>query len=96
MDIIQNLNLINATELILIALICYGLTQAAKQSKLKSTYMPFISMVVGAFVGIIVALIMHDSELGKAGIVGFLVGGWTSGLFTGVKAVINDKKEILK
>jgi len=96
MELFENLNLINATELVLIALICYGLTQAAKQSKIKNTYMPFISMGVGILVGIIVALVMHDAELGKAGLIGFLVGGWTSGLFTGVKAFINDKKEVTK
>lgn len=96
MAIIQNLNLIDATELLLIALSCYGLTQATKQSKIKNTYMPFISMGVGILVGIVVALVMHDVELGKAGLIGFLVGGWTSGLFTGIKAVINDKKEVTK
>lgn len=96
MELFQNLNLIDATELVLISLVCYGLTAATKKSKIKNTYMPFISMGVGIFVGIVVALVMHDSELGKAGLIGFLVGGWTSGLFTGVKGFINSKKEVTK
>lgn len=85
MDIIQNLNLVNAGELMLIALICYTLTAGIKKTRIKNAYMPFISMVVGIFVGIIVAWAFHDADIVKAGIAGFLVGGWTAGLFTGIK-----------
>jgi len=90
MDIIQNLNLINAGELMLIALICYTLTAGVKKTKLKNAYMPFVSMVVGIFVGIIVAWAFHDMNIAKAGIAGFLVGGWVAGLFTGIKATFGS------
>ena len=50
--------------------------------------LPFISMVVGLLVGLLIALVFHDTELGKAGLTGFLAGGYTSGLFTGVKGVL--------
>lgn len=85
MDIIQNLNLINASELLLIAICCYVLTSGIKKTRIKNAYMPFISMAVGILIGIIVALAYHDVNIVKAGIAGFLVGGWTSGLFTGIK-----------
>ncbi|MFC6324053.1 phage holin family protein [Companilactobacillus baiquanensis] len=85
MDIIQNLNLINASELLLIAICCYVLTSGIKKTRIKNAYMPFISMAVGILIGVIVALAYHDVNIVKAGIAGFLVGGWTSGLFTGIK-----------
>ncbi|APX72848.1 phage holin family protein [Companilactobacillus allii] len=86
MNIIQNLDLINASELALIALCCYVLTSGIKKTKIKNAYMPFISMAVGILIGIIVALAYHDNDIVKAGLAGFLVGGWTAGLFTGIKA----------
>lgn len=89
MDVIQGLNLINSVELVVIGLCCYEFTSAIKKSKLKTknTYMPFISMAVGIFFGVVVALIFDDRDLAKAGLVGFLVGGFVSGLFTGLKGV---------
>ncbi|WP_125711783.1 hypothetical protein [Companilactobacillus kedongensis] len=88
MDIIQNLNLIDASQLLLIAVCCYIATGYAKTTRIKNTYMPFISMVVGVLVGLIVAKAFGDTNFIKAGIAGFLVGGWTAGLFTGIKGAL--------
>ena len=88
MDILQNLQLMNVTELTIIILVCYLLTAAAKKSKLDNKYMPFISMGVGLLVGLAIAGVFHDGDLGKAGLTGFLAGGYTSGLFTGIKGVL--------
>ena len=88
MDILQGLQLMNITELTIIILVCYLLTAAAKKSKLDNKYMPFISMLVGLLVGLLIALVFHDTELGKAGLTGFLAGGYTAGLFTGIKGIL--------
>lgn len=85
MDIIQNLNLIDASQLLLIATCCYMSTGYAKTTRIKNTYLPFVSMVMGIIVSLIVAKAFGDTNFIKAGIAGFLVGGWTSGLFTGIK-----------
>jgi len=45
-------------------------------------------MVVGLLVGLLIALVFHDTELGKAGLTGFLAGGYTAGLFTGIKGIL--------
>jgi len=88
MDILQGLQLIDVTELVGIVLVCYLLTAATKQSKINNKYMPFISMVIGLIVGLAIAGVFHDGDLGKAGLTGFLAGGYTSGLFTGVKGIL--------
>ena len=88
----------SAPELALIGIGVYFIIQAIKLSKLKvaNTYLPFIAMVVGILMGLIVAGIFGDVSFGKAGLAGFLVGGTTAGLFTGFKGVTggyesNDK-----
>ena len=88
MDILQGLQLMNVTELTIIILVCYLLTAAAKKSKLDNKYMPFISMGVGLLVGLAIAGVFRDGNLGKAGLTGFLAGGYTAGLFTGIKGVL--------
>ncbi|KRK80756.1 hypothetical protein FD03_GL002187 [Companilactobacillus nodensis DSM 19682 = JCM 14932 = NBRC 107160] len=45
-------------------------------------------MAVGLLVGLAIAGVFHDGDLGKAGLTGFLAGGYTSGLFTGIKGVL--------
>lgn len=89
MNFIQSLHLIDTSELVLIAVCCYVITQAIKESMIQiaNEYLPFLSMIIGVLVGIVIALIFHDYDLGKYGLAGFLVGGWTSGIFTGIKGV---------
>ena len=88
MDYIMGMNLINSAELVIMAVIVYVITQALKQTKIKNAYMPFIAMGVGILVGLTIALIFHEQEIGKACLAGFLVGASTAGLFTGIKGVI--------
>ncbi|WP_048703696.1 hypothetical protein [Companilactobacillus ginsenosidimutans] len=87
MDYIMGMNLINSAELVIMAVIVYAITQALKQTKIKNAYMPFIAMAVGIFSGLIIGLIFHEQELGKACLAGFLVGASTAGLFTGIKGI---------
>lgn len=89
MDYIIGLNLINSSELVLIAVCVYAVTQAIKLSKIKipNTYLPFVSMVVGIFFGVVIGLVFHEHEIDKFVLSGFLVGASTSGLFTGIKGV---------
>jgi len=104
MDILQSLQLINVAELTVIVLVCYVLTAGAKKSKLDNKYMPFISMGVGLLVGLAIAGVFHDgdlgkaglTDLGKAGLTGFLSGGYTSGLFTGIKGILGGYDNVNK
>ena len=86
MEIIKSLNLIDnagLTILILVCSMCFtALTKVA--TPLENKYLPFVSMIFGIIVGILIALIFHE-DIGRAAIAGLLVGGFTSGLYTGVK-----------
>ena len=86
MEIIKSLNLIDNAGLTVLILICsMGFTALTKvATPLENKYLPFVSMIFGIIAGILVALIFHE-DIGKAAIAGLLVGGFTSGLYTGVK-----------
>lgn len=81
MQIIEGLNLIDVAQLMIIAILCYVLTNSVKNTKVIETkWMPFVSMLLGLILAIVTALVFHDKEIGKAIIAGLLVGGWTSGM----------------
>ncbi|GEO48359.1 hypothetical protein LKI01_23580 [Companilactobacillus paralimentarius] len=86
MEIIKSLNLIDNAGLTVLILICsMGFTALTKvATPLENKYLPFVSMIFGIIVGILVALIFHE-DIGRAAIAGLLVGGFTSGLYAGVK-----------
>lgn len=91
MEIIEGLNLIDVTQLVVIAILCYVLTNSIKNTKVVDTkWMPFISMVLGLVIAIVTALVFHDKEIGKAIIAGLLVGGFTSGMFDGIQGFLKD------
>lgn len=94
MEWIQSLNLIDAVQLTIIAVLCSGITQVIKTNNiLASKYMPFVSMGLGVVIAVGVALIYKDANVSQAVLAGLLVGGFTAGLFTGVKSVKGDYKE---
>ena len=86
MEIIKSLNLIDNVGLTILILVCsMGFTALTKvATPLENKYLPFVSMIFGIIVGILIALIFHE-DIGRAAIAGLLVGGFTSGLYTGVK-----------
>lgn len=91
MKIIEGLQLIDVAQLMVIAILCYVLTNSIKNTKVVDTkWMPFVSMVLGLVLAIVTALVFHDKEIGKAIIAGLLVGGWTSGMFDGIQGFLND------
>jgi len=91
MEIIEGLNLIDAAQLVVIAILCYVLTNSIKNTKVVDTrWMPFVSMALGLVIAIVTALVFHDNEIGKAIIAGLLVGGFTSGMFDGIQGFLND------
>jgi len=53
MEIIEGLNLIDVTQLVVIAILCYVLTNSIKNTKVVDTkWMPFISMALGLVIEI--------------------------------------------
>ena len=90
MEIIKSLNLIDNAGLTILILVCsMGFTALTKvATPLESKYLPFASMIFGIIAGILIAVVFHDKELGKAGLTGFLAGGYTAGLFTGIKGIL--------
>jgi len=86
MEVIKSLNLIDNEGLTILLFICsMGFTALTKvATPLESKYLPFASMIFGIIAGILVALIFHE-DIGRAAIAGLLVGGFTSGLYAGVK-----------
>lgn len=97
MEIIKSLNLIDNVGLTVLILICSmeftALTKVA--TPLENKYLPFASMIFGIIVGILIALILHE-DIGRAAIAGLLVGGFTSGLYTGVKGSLGGYDSSVK
>lgn len=85
MDYIQQLNLGTTAELMLTILVVFVLTQAVKQTKVPNQFMPWLSMGVGVLVGLLSVLVTGDHNFLSGGVMGLLVGGFTSGLFDGFK-----------
>lgn len=100
MDLITKLNLGSTAEIAIIVIIVYGLTQAVKQTKIDNRFMPWISMILGIFSGLISVFITNDHNFSGACFLGFLIGGFTSGLYDGfsgfVKKATEDAKQILE
>lgn len=94
MDYIQQLNLGTTAELMITVLVVFVLTQGIKQTKVDNRWMPWISMAVGAVAGIVSVAVTKDVNWLSGGLMGLLVGGFTSGLFDGFKGfnVKEDKK----
>lgn len=100
MDLITKLNLGSTAEIAIIIIIVYGLTQAIKQTKIDNRFMPWISMILGIFSGLISVFITNNHNFSGACFLGFLIGGFTSGLYDGfsgfVKKATEDAKQILE
>lgn len=93
MEIVQSLNIGSAPELLLIALICFAVTQAIKKyTPVASHYLPWIAMGVGVVSGLLVGISQGDTRYLSLGIMGFLIGGATVGLFDGFVAPTFAKK----
>lgn len=90
MDLIASLGIGTAYEITLTALICFGFTQALKQTFLNNKWLPWASAVIGIVTGIVIGFWQHDNLLTGA-ILGLLVGFATSGLFDGFKGVITHE-----
>lgn len=98
MELLKGLHLIDGVELVVIFLVCWEINKAIEKSKIKNQYMSFISMGVGVIIGLLVALVFQDAVLGKAALVGLLMGGYTTGLFKDkdIKDMLKTEKGDLK
>ncbi|RHW49735.1 hypothetical protein DS831_06115 [Bombilactobacillus bombi] len=86
MDFINQLNLGSGLEIVIITAICYGVTQAIKQTNIGKHWLPWFSMVTGIIAGEMAGMSQGDSHYLSLGILGLLIGAATAGLFDGFKA----------
>lgn len=96
MDLIKNLKLGTAAEIAITVLIVYVLTQAIKQTKISNKWLPWIAMILGIFSGLVSVPITGDSNYLTSAVMGFLVGGFTAGLFDGFSGFIKKASEEAK
>ena len=88
MDYIFGLNMASTSEITLIMVATYIATQITKQTKINNKYMPLLSIVYGMVISFFVgAFVLHDANIYQTILLGFLIGGATSGVFTGVKGI---------
>lgn len=85
MDYIQQLNLGTTGELTITILVVFVLAQAVKKTKVDNKWLPWISMGIGMVAGVISVAVTKDTNWLSGGLMGLLVGGFTSGLFDGFK-----------
>lgn len=95
MDLITKLNLGSTAEIAII-IIVYGLTQAVKQTKIDNKWLPWITMILGIFLGLISVVVTGDHNYSSASVLGFLIGGFTSGLFDGFSAFVKKAQDEAK
>lgn len=95
MDVLNELQLVsNVGEATIIAIIAIGFTNLIKKTPLPNWTMPLVAMVVGAITGVIIGLIFEEDNLATAGLYGFLVGGFASGVFQFVKGGLNNAQSV--
>ncbi|QHB52441.1 hypothetical protein GQR93_09660 [Lentilactobacillus hilgardii] len=93
MNFIQQLNLGTTAEMSLIFAVVFCITQALKTTVLNNKWLPWISMIVGVFAGLLAAIINADSHYLSSAVLGLLIGGFTSGLFDGFKGFSTNKED---
>ena len=93
MDMISQLNLGTAAELAITAAIILALVQATKRTKLDNKWLPWVAMGLGVVAGLVSVAVTGDHNWGGAGVMGFLLGAATAGLFDGVKGFAAAKEE---
>jgi hypothetical protein len=86
MDFINQLNLGSGLEIVIITAICYGVTQAIKQTNIGKHWLPWVSMETGIIAGEVAGMSQGDSHYLSLAILGLLIGAATAGLFDGFKA----------
>lgn len=98
MNIIQGLDLMTTVELGITSVLVYIITAALKKSKLNNIWLPWVAMAAGAVVGLVAVATAHDTNWLGGAVAGVMVGGFTAGLFDGLKgtviAVTNRKDKV--
>ncbi|WP_423348560.1 holin [Lactiplantibacillus plantarum] len=85
MNIITSLNLATAGELGLTGILIGITVQAIKKTgKIKSAYLPFISMGIGIGAGLVAVFVTKDTNYLNGAVAGLIVGAATSGLTDGL------------
>lgn len=93
MDIIQNLNLATAGELLLSSFLIGLVTQGIKSTgKVSANFIPLVSMAVGVIVGLVAVLVTKDTNYVDGAVAGLIIGAGTSGLVDLSKGTVNSVK----
>lgn len=85
MEQIQSLNLITVAQYVLTMVICAGITQAIKQTKIPNGVMPFVAGASGALIGVGAVLATGGGNVAAGAMVGLAAGLTASGVYSGVK-----------
>ncbi|BDR56868.1 holin [Xylocopilactobacillus apis] len=96
MELLQSLNLGTTAEIVIIVAIVYALVAAVKQTKLSNKWLPWISMILGIVAGLVSVLITSNHNFASAGFLGFIVGGFTSGLYDGISGFLKKAEDEAK
>lgn len=90
MDYILGLNMISTAEATILMVATYIATQITKKTtKVNNNFMPIFSVGYGIIISFLVGtFVFHDANIYQTVLMGFLIGGATSGVFTGVKGIV--------
>lgn len=90
MEYILGLNMVSTAEATILMVATYIATQITKKTtKVNNNYMPAFSVVYGMIISLLIGMfVFHDANIYQTVLVGFLIGGATSGVFTGVKGIV--------
>lgn len=79
---VEILKMLLSDNMLTIVAVVYFLMEAIKKIEfVNNKYIPLLSMFVGLIVGVILAIVSNNGDIYTSAVLGFLSGGFTSGLY---------------